>query len=264
MARGTSTARKAVLWSRGRVTRGFLLAIHDVTPAHAAALAQIYRLLAELSVTRYALLVVPDWHGQWPLDRHAAFVDDLLQRQAAGTEIFLHGYRHDEAGLQRSWIQHLRVAGRTAASAEFRIAPSDEAARRLDKGLDMFARLGLQPVGFIPPAWLHGPGLADQLRQRRLSVTEGFWVIEDVAASRRLWAPALSWSTARPWRSHLTATIASLRGVVERPRALVRVAIHPPDDGVPVIARSVRETLHRLTAKRNVVTYQEAVDLGKL
>lgn len=236
----------------------FLLAVHDVTPAHRASLERIYRLLQELRLTRYALLVVPDWHGQWPLDRHAAFVDDLLQRQAAGAEIFLHGYRHDEAGFRRTWRQRLDVAGRTAASAEFYVAPPEEGARRLDQGLGLFSRLGLQPVGFIPPAWLHGPGLADQLRQRNLAITEGFWVVVNVLSGRRVFAPALSWSTARLWRSHLTARIAALRGGVEWAQGAVRVAIHPPDIEVPVVARSLGGTLAYLNARRVAITYRQA------
>ncbi len=241
--------------------RRFVVAVHDVTPAHSSRLAHIYTLLAERGITRYALLVVPNWHGEWSLEKHAAFVDDLLQRQAQGAEIFLHGYRHDEVGFRRTWMQHLGVAGRTAASAEFRIAPLAEAARRLDHGLALFARLGLKPVGFIPPAWLHAPGLADQLRKRSLAITEGFWVVSDLAAGRRVFAPALSWSTARRWRSHLTARIAAVRGVIGPDRGLVRVVMHPPDVEVPVVARSLRHTLERLVHARHLTSYRRILAL---
>ena len=236
-----------------------IVAVHDVTPAHRASLERIYRLLEGLNVARYALLVVPDWHGEWPLDRHAAFVDDLLQRQAAGAEVFLHGYRHDEAGFQRTWLQRLGVAGRTAASAEFYIAPPDETARRLDQGLGLFGRLGLKPVGCVPPAWLHGPALANQLRERRLGITESFWSIMQVAEERSIFAPALSWSTARRWRSYLTAGVANARRAVEAARGLVRMAIHPPDIEVPVIAGSLKQTLASLGASRRLVTYVDVM-----
>jgi len=239
--------------------RRFLVAIHDVSPAHQASLERIYRLLQDLNLTRYALLVVPDWHGEWPLDRHAAFVDDLLQRQAAGAEVFLHGYRHDETGFRRTWMQRACIAGRTAASAEFYVAPPGEAARRLDQGLTLFATLGLEPVGFVPPAWIHGPGLADQLRQRNLGLTEGFWWITNLSSGRGRFAPALSWSTARPWRSHVTAGMAALRGVLERARGLVRVAIHPPDIEVGVIAAQLRRTIEALGASRRAATYGEVM-----
>ena len=250
------TAPKAGLSFSGK---RFLLAIHDVTPAHRASLERVYRLLEQLGLTRYALLVVPDWHGEWPLDRHAAFVDDLLKRHAAGAEVFLHGYRHDETGFRRTWMQSASIAGRTAASAEFYVAPPGETARRLDRGLTLFATLGLEPVGFIPPAWIHHPGLADQLQQRNLSLTEGFWRITNLSSGRRKFAPALSWSTARPWRSHVTARMAALRGVLERARGLVRVAIHPPDIEVGVVAAQLRLTIEALGASRRAATYGEVM-----
>lgn len=239
--------------------RGFLLAIHDVTPAHRGSLERIYRLLEERGFTRYALLVVPDWHGDWSLDQHPAFVDDLRQRQADGAEIFLHGYRHDEVGFRRTWAQRAVVAGRTASSAEFYVAPPGEAARRLDQGLALFATLGLEPVGFIPPAWIHASGLADQLRRRKLAITEGFWRITNLISGRSRFAPALSWSTARPWRSRATARMAALRGVLESGRGLVRVAIHPPDIEVGVVALELRRTVESLAASRRVVTYGDVM-----
>ena len=171
--------------------------------------------------------------------------------------MFLHGYRHDEVGFRRTWLQHVRVAGRTAAPAEFFIASPDEAARRLDQGLALFEGLGLAPSGFIPPAWLHGPRLADQLRQRRLTRTEGFWVISDLANGRRVFAPALSWSTARPWRSHLTSGIAGARRAIEAARRTVRVAIHPPDIDTPAVAASLRGTLASLSTSRRLVSYAD-------
>ncbi len=241
------------------MTGQFLVAIHDVTPAHADSLRRIYALLDQLGITRYALLVVPDWHGAWPLERHAPFVGDLLRRQAAGAEVFLHGYRHDEAGLRRSWVQHLRVAGRTAAEAEFRIAPPEEAERRLDRGLELFRRLGLKPVGFIPPAWLHGPRGLAQLRQRGLHYTEGFWLITNVKNAVQRFAPALSWSSARLWRSQVTAGIVDARGLMPWAQPVVRVVIHPPDIEIPVLRASVSTTLHRLAATRPTTTYRDVL-----
>lgn len=144
-----------------------IVAIHDVTPAHADALRSIYALLERLEITRYALLVVPDWHGAWSLERHPRFVDDLLKKQAAGVEIFLHGYRHDEAGFPRSWGQRLRIAGRTAHEAEFRVIPPEEAARRLDQGVALFRRLGLAPVGFIPRPGCTGAGRGSSCASER-------------------------------------------------------------------------------------------------
>ncbi|MFI5236231.1 MAG: DUF2334 domain-containing protein, partial [Gemmatimonadales bacterium] len=75
-----------------------LISIHDVTPAFQAEVEALEAMCTAIGVAP-ALLVVPDWHGQWPLERHPAFVRWLRERADAGAEIILHGERHDESGL---------------------------------------------------------------------------------------------------------------------------------------------------------------------
>ena len=68
-----------------------VVSVHDVTPAHESRIERIYDMFSELGVDRYALLVVPNYHGAWRLDQHPGFVEDLRRRQQGGAEIFLHG-----------------------------------------------------------------------------------------------------------------------------------------------------------------------------
>src|SRR5574341_2427042 len=107
-----------------------LVALHDVTPAHSGALERAYALLEEFGVRRYALFVVPTWHGAWPLDAHPEFAARLRERAAQGCEVMLHGLRHDEAGTRRSMGEEVRALGRTAREAEFLALGEDDAARR--------------------------------------------------------------------------------------------------------------------------------------
>jgi predicted deacetylase len=237
-------------------TRRFVVAIHDVTPAHAERLERIYDLLERWGLDRPALFVVPDWHGEWPLDAHEAFVADLRVREQAGAEIFLHGYRHDEVGHRRSATDRLRVFGRTAASAEFMFLSEQETAERLDRGLTMFRGVGLDPVGFVPPAWLFASHTRRLARDRGLSLTESFVWLEDLDARERRFAPALSWSTARSWRSHLTAGIGSVRSRMSWLQPVIRVSIHPPDIDVPAARRSLERVLSRLSSMRSLGTYR--------
>ena len=239
------------------IGRRLLVAVHDVTPAHADRVARVLALLDDLGVHRPALFVVPDWHGEWPLGAHPEFVAELRRRQGNGAEIFLHGYRHDEMGRRRSLGDRLRVFGRTAGSAEFMMLGEKEAAGRLDRGLAEFRGLGLDPIGFVPPAWLFAPGTRTLLRQRGLTLTESFGWIECLQTDRRIFAPALSWSTARRWRSQVTAWLAGSRTALERPRDLVRVAIHPPDMDARVVRGSLGRALGRMLAARMPGTYRE-------
>ena len=46
--------------------RRLLVSIHDVSPALEAPVRALWDLCQSLGITP-ALLVVPDWHGEWPL-----------------------------------------------------------------------------------------------------------------------------------------------------------------------------------------------------
>jgi hypothetical protein len=69
----------------------------------------------------------------------------------------------------------------------------------------------------------------------------------------------LSWSSARPWRSRLTAGIAAARRALPWAQPLVRIAIHPPDILIPVTAKSAGMTLRQLCGRRELTTYQATV-----
>ena len=130
-----------------------LVSIHDVTPALAPAAERLWALCAERGVVP-ALLVVPNWHGEWDLSRHPEFVRWLRERAAAGAEIVLHGERHDEAKLPRTPTDSVRAWGRTDQEGEFLGLGREAARERIERGVALLRMLGLRPVGFIPPAWL--------------------------------------------------------------------------------------------------------------
>lgn len=236
-----------------------LVSIHDVTPAHAERIQKICDLFAEAGVTRYALLVVPNFHGAWPLDNHAAFAADLRRRQDAGVEVFLHGLRHDEVGLRRSLGQALIGAGRTNREAEFLSLSPAQAAVRIDRGLEIVRSCGLAPMGFVPPGWLFGKDTVRIIRQRNLPITEGIVAISHLNSGRRLIAPALGWDTRTRWLSRACARLAALRCRMERRRQVVRLAVHPQDVDDPVAGPSLRNTLWRLLETREAVSYRTAL-----
>jgi uncharacterized protein len=239
--------------------RCMLVAVHDVTPAHAERVRRIFNLLAHAGVTQYALFVVPRWHGEWDLPRHAEFAALLRERAAAGAEIFLHGLRHDEHGTRRSWVQELRAFGRTDGEGEFLALPPAEAGARLDQGLEILRRCGLDPVGFVPPAWLHGRAWRRLLVERRLGYTEDSWAVCDVVAGRRIRASAFCWSTLHPWHPPAGALVAAARLTLQARAPLLRVAIHPPDIDAPRIVQSLGAVLRTSLTRRAAVSYRTAL-----
>lgn len=239
--------------------RGFLVAVHDVTPAHDDRVRRILHLLDDAGVARYALLVVPQWHGDWELPRHGEFAALLRERAAGGAEVFLHGLRHDERGTRRSWHHHLQAFGRTDGEGEFLALSPTEAGARMDRGLEILRGSGLEPVGFVPPAWLHGRDGSRLMRERRLAYTESSWAVCDVISGLRIRASAFCWSTMRPWHKLAGPLIAAARIKVQHQAPLLRVAIHPPDMDSPPIRDSIRRVLDELLLRRTALSYRAAL-----
>jgi predicted deacetylase len=234
-----------------------LVSVHDVTPAHERSLDVLYRLLDELGVRRYALLVVPNWHGAWPLPEFAAFTAGLRARAAAGAEIVLHGLRHDEVGQRRTLAHWARTVGRTDREGEFASLKAPEAAARIDQGLAALRAAGLEPIGFVPPAWLARPDLHPVVRDAGLAFTEDTQAVTELGRGQRIRAPATCWSTRRVWRRTGSVVVAAAGLRLEHARPLVRIAFHPPDALWPGILTSCRRTLAALLRRRAVITYRE-------
>lgn len=228
-----------------------------MTPAHERSLEVLYHLLEELGVRRYALLVVPNWHGAWPLAEFATFTTGVRERAAAGAEIVLHGLRHDEVGQRRTLAHRARTFGRTDREGEFASLVAPEAAARIEQGLAVLRAAGLEPIGFVPPAWLARPDLEPVVRDAGLAFTEDTHAVTAVARGQRIPAPATCWSTRRAWRRAGSVVVAAARLRLEQARPLVRVAFHPPDAHWPAVLNSCRRTLEKLLEQRAVITYRE-------
>lgn len=221
-----------------------LVSIHDVTPAWAPSTLALWNLCQEFGVTP-ALLVVPNWHGTWPLAQHAAFCHWLRRCASNDAEIFLHGERHDEVGLQRSAVDGLRALGRTAREGEFLTLDRARAGERIARGLQTLREQALSPIGFVPPAWLAREQTYTAVRDAGLTYSEDSHGVRVHARNQTLAAPAVRWSGRTTNRAHASAMVASLRWRVQRNQPLVRLALHPQDLEHPVSAKSVYKEVRR-------------------
>jgi uncharacterized protein len=229
-----------------------LVSIHDVTPALAADVARLWQLCIERRVTP-ALLVVPDWHGGWPLDRHPEFVEWLRARAAEGSEIVLHGERHDEAGLTRTVGDSLRAWGRTASEGEFLTLDAAGAGERIARGLACLQRHGLRPVGFVPPAWLARQEGHRAVGAAGLGFSEDEKSVWLFPSGQKISSPVVRWSARSPVRAWGSVAVARARWMLQRGAPLLRVALHPQDLAHPATARSLAVNLDRwLTAHRPI------------
>ena len=238
-----------------------LVSIHDVTPAHAAAVHELWKLCQQFDVAP-ALFVVPDWHGAWPLESHLEFVQWVQSCAANGAEIFLHGERHDEVGLPRTMSDSVRAFGKTAREGEFLTLYKSAASERIGRGLVRLRALGLQPIGFVPPAWLAREETFEAVFESGLRVSEdelGIRVHDAAGPERkvRLAAPAVRWSGRTAIRAHASAIVAAWRWKTQRSLPLVRLALHPQDLLHPVSERSVRHEVPRWLSLRNTIRYAD-------
>lgn len=215
----------------------FLLSIHDVWPGNAPLVAEYLGRLRSLGARKMALLVVPAFQGGPPMDGNGDFVAWLREEAAAGTELFLHGYRHctaeSLAGADGTSPMVRNVYGRwvntklVGQEAEFCGLAGPEKAKLLDLGMASFVRASLPLTGFVAPTWHGTPNPAD-LRDRGLGILETRFSVmrlRDGAVRRAL---PLTWSAASGNRNpSLTGGAPWLRAALLAP--LVKVAVHPGD-----------------------------------
>lgn len=221
-----------------------LVSIHDVTPAQAAAVSHLWEICAERGLAP-ALLIVPNWHGHWPLEEHPDFVDWLRTRAADGAEIVLHGERHDEVGLPRRLGDHWRAWGRTAGEAEFLTLDARAAGARLERGLRCLRGLGLEPSGFIPPAWLARPDTYQAAAAAGFRFSEDDRSVRLLPSGRRIRSPVLRWSARTAARAWGSVAVARARSVLQRRARLPRIALHPQDLNHRATTRSLALALDR-------------------
>jgi predicted deacetylase len=222
------------------------VSIHDVTPAWAREVDEALELCAAVGA-RPALLVVPDFHGRWPLLADEPFCQRLRGLQARGHEVYLHGLRHrgrdryDGSGPSRlSWFLAQRVL--SGGEAEMSDVSPEEGRARLDQGERTLREAGLRIDGFVPPAWSMPRWLPALLAARGYRFTEDHVRVYDPAAGRARFSVVLNWASRSPAR--LLSTVAWCR-TARHARAVVpaRIAIHPGDMNFLLLRREVARLL---------------------
>jgi predicted deacetylase len=227
------------------------VALHDVEPATFERCALIRDWLADLGVDRVTLLVIPapDLHPFH--DRRPDLAEWLEECARGGDAIAQHGFQHRQvrrAAPPRQLVA--RVQGGTAA--EFVGLDDGETRRAVLAGRRLLKLAGVQPRGFVAPAYAYTPAL-----RRTLATTFDWWAglgalhRPDHAATR---APALTLGTStalKRWTSPAVVRIgARLSG------DLLRLDLHPADLDHTRCVGAVEKVL-RAARHRAAVTYDE-------
>jgi predicted deacetylase len=235
-------------------TPALLVSIHDVTPAFEREVQRLWDVCRAHRITP-ALLVVPNWHGSWPLQSSADYITWLRARADEGAEIVLHGERHDEVGLRRSIVDEWRALGRTNREGEFLTLDTQDARDRIERGLTLLRNVGLVPTGFIPPAWLCREETHRVVRDAGLHFSEDADGIRLHRRNSRVQAPALRWSARTAVRARMSSAVASLRWRIHRNEQFLRIALHPQDLQHPLVEQSIERELARWSSRCVAVRY---------
>ena len=234
------------------------VSIHDVSPAFVGEVEDALAVCAKAGA-KPALLVVPNFHGLWPLGEHSAFCARLRDLQAAGHEIYLHGFFHQArlgegasdahlpqrangAGPQGTlrWAFAQRVA--SAGEAEFSDLSRDEALTRLLDGERELAAAGLRIDGFVPPAWSMPRWVHTLLGERGYRFSEDHLRVYDPKEGRARPSVVLNYASRTPAR--LYSSVAWCRIAKHAAVALpARIALHPADMRVPLLRREIDRLL---------------------
>jgi uncharacterized protein len=221
-----------------------LVSIHDVTPALERNVIRLWELCADRGI-KPALLVVPNWHGQWPLEQYPSFVAWARARAAEGAEIALHGDRHDEIGSGRRIGDSWRAWGKADREGEFLNLDASATQVRLADALKRLRQLGLEPTGFVPPAWLAREATHQAAASVGLTFSEDDRWVRLFPSGRRVASPVVRWSTRTRGRAWGSVAVATARWLLQRGSQWPRIALHPPDLDNNATARSVARTLDR-------------------
>ena len=272
-ATGTGSTLAGGMSAFGGQRPALCVSIHDVAPATWDECSRLAQAMREVSALPLTWLVVPQYHrGGGEPGRMEAGLERAL---AQGDELALHGFTHLDTAPRGPGLSERILRGSYSHEGEFAALPADEAARRIQRGLDWFAERGWPVQGFVPPAWLMGEGAWQALRAFDFDYTTSFLRFYLLGKGTRgaegartarsgtaVLSPSLVYA-ARNRAGRLASPLLAdglMLALARRP--LIRLSLHPPDVRHRCLLRHAQATLERLLATHTPMT--KAAFAGRL
>jgi predicted deacetylase len=234
-------ARLAGLWPAAPPSKRTLaVALHDVEPATYERCMEIREWLDGHGVERVTLLVIParDLHPVG--ERSPALTGWLSERRRLGDAIAQHGFQHEQ----------LRGPRWSRRKAEFAGLDAEETRRAVDAGWRLLKLAGIEPDGFVAPAYAYTPALRQTL-SGRFRWWAGLLGVHNVTEpTARHLAPA--------WGPRTLRAGALLAGDT------LRLDLSPARLRHPYQLRSLERTLAREVRRRMPVTYDQLARYDEL
>jgi len=251
--RGQTTVRR-----EGPAARTIAVALHGIEPATFERCALIRDWLDDHGVDRVTLLVIParDLH---PIgERSPEMVAWLSERGRAGDSIAQHGFQHvrlhpQGAGGRLVSLAHGRRTG------EFSGLDGDETRRAVNAGWRVLKLAGIEPDGFVAPAYAYTPALRGAL-SLRFRWWAGLLRVHRAQSSstpleRAPLAPAFSLTTSGPFARAFSPALVRMGSLL--PTSTLRVDLHPADLRHPRHMLALEWVLSRNGSRRAAVTYRD-------
>jgi len=241
------------------VRRRIAVAVHDIEPATFERCALIRDWLNDHGVDRVTLLVIParDLH---PLgERSPDMTRWLIDCRRSGDSIAQHGFQHEQ--LRGGAVPPATLLGARRRTAEFVGLDGEETRHAVDAGWRVLKLAGVEPDGFVAPAYAYTRALR-QLLPRRFRWWAGLLGLyrRPAATSSASYRLAPAWS--------MGAAGGLLRGVLSpsliRAGSLLcghtmRLDLHPAYLEHPHQMMALEWVLGRAGARRQAVTYDELI-----
>jgi len=255
------------------VPRRIAVALHDIEPATFERCALIRDWLDDHGVDRVTLLVIParDLH---PLgERSPEMTRWLLERSQAGDSIAQHGFQHQQ--LRRgAFSRRSLIPAPSGRSAEFVGLDGDETRRALDAGRRVLKLAGIEPMGFVAPAYAYTPALRELLPRRFRWWAGLLGLHRPLAAAgagrsaidrpklgqRALLAPAWGMGTEGLLRGALSPALIRVGSLLCG--HTLRLDLHPADLQHPRHMMALEWVLHRSGRRREAITYDALAAAG--
>jgi predicted deacetylase len=239
------------------------VALHDIEPATFEKSAVTRDWLYDHGIDHVTLLVIParDLHpaGQ----RSPAMIDWLTECRRAGDTIAQHGFQH-ERSPHRGWRTPVIDQLADLRGAEFRGLDENETRRAVEAGWRLLKLDGIEPTGFVAPAFAYTSALRETLSARfswwagllRVHTRNG----DDRRPGGSL-APALCLDTSRLIGRTLSPPF--VRAGAALSGRTLRVDLHPADLRSPRHMMALEHVLQRAGRRRAAVNYDELAALTR-
>lgn len=228
--------------------------LHDVAPQTWPLYEPFIAALDAIGNIPLTLLVVPDFHHLGALPAHHRFRAAIDARLARGDEVALHGYYHsDDLPLRPDPLDILRRRVYTR-EGEFVALDLDEARRRLERGLAMFAGFDWPVAGFVAPAWLMGPAARAALAEFPLRYTSSRTALVLLPRWQEVPAPSLVWSARSAWRRRISRHWNARQLRRSAHFRFIRLGLHPVDLQHGGVRRFWLQTIRDLLPVRRALT----------